>query len=161
MDWVSPASALIGTIIGAASTVLVQRGVWRQQTEQAERSARRQLYGSFLTELEASGERLWAIADGVSQTPAQTRRQSAHEAFNAGSLVGLLSQLMISSPQEVAQAADRAFKAMRRLRTVVGEGHAAGSADHQAALAEVHETGDRLQQIMRTDLTGRAASALD
>jgi hypothetical protein len=68
---------------------------------------------------------------------------------------------MISSPQEVAQAADGAFKAMRHLRTVVGEGHAAGSADHQAALAEVHETGDRLQQIMRTDLTGRAASALD
>jgi hypothetical protein len=155
MDWVSPVSALLGTVVGAASTVLVQRGVWRQQAEHAERSARRQLYGAFVSELEESGERLWAIADGITDTSPETRRQSAHEAFNAGPLVGLLTQLVISTLPEVGQAADDAFKAMRHLRTLVGNGHVVGSAEHRAALAEIHETGDRLQRAMRTDLTRR------
>ncbi|WP_306332227.1 hypothetical protein [Streptomyces sp. KL118A] len=154
MDWLSPASALIGAVIGASATLLAQRGQWRQQLDAQDRQARRQLYGEYLSALHEAGERLHLLAVGVTEPDQGGFVEAAHDAFLGESLYSLRAQLMISAPKTVAHEVRTSLLCMRDLRDCIGRGFLKGSEEHSAAYQSVRESQQRLRELMRADLVG-------
>jgi hypothetical protein len=151
-DWLSPLSALLGAVVGAGSALLTQRAQWRQQMNQRDRDARRDLYGAYLTVLHETGENLWAISSGNSKPADDDFRRSAHDAFQSGALFSLRSQIMIVAPEPVVDATRTALVAMRHLRDCVAEGLLIGSEKHDAARRVVRDSNQKLRAAMRADL---------
>lgn len=154
VDWLSPASALIGAVIGAGATLLAQRGQWRQQLEAQDRQARRQLYGEYLSALHEAGERLHLLAAGVNEPDQGRLVEAAHDAFRGESLYSLRAQLMISAPKSVAPEVRTSLLAMRDLRDCIGRGFLKGSEEHAVAYRSVRDSQQRLRDLMRADLVG-------
>ncbi|MBE1596887.1 MULTISPECIES: hypothetical protein [Streptomyces] len=155
MDWMSPASALLGAVIGAGGTLLAQRGQWRQQVQAQDRNARRQLYGEYLSAPHTAGERLHLPARGVRHPGDDALLEAAHDAYGAESLYPLRAQLVISAPAPVVEQVRAATIAMRDLRDCVGNAYLIGIGEYAAGEQAVRDSQERLRDVMRTDLAGR------
>ena len=151
-DWLSPLSALLGAVIGAGSALLTQRVQWRQQMNQQDRDARRELYGAYLTALHETGENLWAVGSGTTKPAKGGLWESAYGAFQAGSLYSLRARIVIVAPDPVVDATRSALIAMRDLRDCIGRGSLADSEEYKAAYRVVSDSQQRLREAMRADL---------
>lgn len=152
MSWLPAAFALIGTVIGAMTSVFTQRGLLRRQAEQQERNMRRELYGEYLTALYTTREELWAIAAEVKDVTHEELRKSAYEAFRGGQLYSVRAKVGVNAPAQVVEASTEAFRAMRDYRISIGNGYLRHSEEHTAALSRVKAGEDALRRAMRRDL---------
>ena len=151
-NWLSTLAALLGAVVGAGSALLAQRIQWRQQMNQRDRDVRRELYGAYLTALHETGEDLWAIGSGNVEPADGGFQKSAYDAFQAGALYSLRSQIIIMAPDSVIDATQNALRAMRHLRDCISQGILVGSEEHDAARHVVRDSNQRLREAMRADL---------
>ena len=119
---------------------------------QRDRDARRELYGAYLTALHETGENLWAIGAGKIQPAEDGLEKSVYDAFQAGALYSLRSQIVIIAPDPVVDATRSALRAMRGLRDCIAQGCLAGSEKYDAAHRVVRDSNQRLREAMRADL---------
>ncbi|MFI6400628.1 hypothetical protein [Streptomyces sp. NPDC050548] len=155
MDWMSPASALLGAVIGAGGTLLAQRGQWRQQLDAQDRNVRRQLYSEYLSTLHGAGERLHQLAARVKTPESDTMLEAAHDAFGADALYSVRAQLVISAPVPVAEQVRKSMIAMRDLRDCIGRGNLIETEEYATAQRAVRDSQQHLRDAMRADLAGR------
>lgn len=155
VDWMSPASALLGAVIGAGGTLLAQRGQWQQQLAAQDRNVRRQLYGEYLSTLHGAGERLHQLAAQVKRPGQDALLEAAHDAFGADVLYSLRAQLVISAPEPVVEQVRASMIAMRDLRDCVGRGDLIDTDAYATAERAVRDSQQCLRDVMRADLAGR------
>jgi hypothetical protein len=151
VTWSAPLLALLGTVVGAAVTLVADRVRWRRDQSQRRQEVLRAAYGAYLAALHATSEEIRVVSLG--ERPRGTSRQSAaRAAFRSAQLNACREQLVLLAPEPTVRAGDGTFTALRDLRDVVGHGGDLDSPDYQQVLTRFQAALKALRNSMRTDL---------
>jgi hypothetical protein len=157
MDWSSALSALLGTLLGASITLWADRVRWRRDQDQRRHEVRRDAYAAYLAALHAGSEGIRAVSLGDYST-ATSRQSASREAFQAAKLRPTREQLVLLAPEPVVRVSDEAFRALRELRDLVGDGHTLDAEDYQVILQQYQSALATLRNLLRVDLGSPALS---
>jgi hypothetical protein len=157
MDWSATLPALLGTILGASITLLADRIRWRRDQDQRQQESRKEAYAAYLASLHAASEAIRAVS--LADHPAEALTGAARDAFREAGLRSTREQLVLLAPESVVRVADDAFRALRELRDLVGDGHDLESPDYQLTLGRYHAALAASRNRMRADLGSPGLSA--
>ncbi|MEV0259625.1 hypothetical protein AB0H82_35935 [Streptomyces sp. NPDC050732] len=150
--WTTLAATLLGAFIATGSSLLIESRRDKRAAVAEWRQARRELYGSFLTELTKVRSELWTISRD-NQMADQEREVAARSLF-AGCYEQRY-QLEVFAPRSVVEPALDYFRSMRRLRDAIGRGlrweDAERPTHNDAVVQALHATRDAMRLDMRTD----------
>ncbi|MGW1466140.1 hypothetical protein ACWCPT_17570 [Streptomyces sp. NPDC002308] len=149
MPWLTLAGAVVGALIATASTALLDRNRWRREQDDRLITARRALYGEYLTCLSQARNDFRSLARDRTVNLVE-RERSARDSF--APCYGLRYQMSITAALNVFDASEEAFRRLRDVRDLAaagalagGEAYSGGRADYEAALV-------RLRDAMRVDI---------
>ncbi|MGQ4351387.1 hypothetical protein [Streptomyces sp. SAS_275] len=151
MSWISPASALLGVLLGAGATALADRRRWHREAVTRLLELRTQLYADYLIAMEETGRDLLRV---LRTTTGEERATAAEEAFAAFNLGGARQRIHVLAPLDVVRAADDVFRALRRGRDYVVTADPQDSVELLAMKDEVGTLRDRFQVTVRRDVRG-------
>lgn len=151
MNWWAPLLTLLGTIVGASVTLAADRVRWRRDQDQRRHETLRTAYGGYLAALHATSEQIRAVSLGEHE-PETPRTQAARAAFRSADLSAGREQLVLLAPARIVRAGDDAFRTLRELRDIVGEGAGLDAPDYQRVLGRYQAALRQLRDTMREDL---------
>ncbi|OPC77841.1 hypothetical protein B4N89_36855 [Embleya scabrispora] len=152
MDWIAPVSALVGTALGVAATLVADRLRWRRETTERQTDLRRQLYAEYLAAVSRMRGILVDVARDVPPGAAD-REQRIRAGFLSPGAYELRHRLAIVAPSDVIAAARATFIALRDIRDCLIAGADATDPTFRALEgAALDDELHNLRQVMRRDL---------
>ncbi|MDX3228314.1 hypothetical protein [Streptomyces sp. ME19-01-6] len=165
MDWITPVSTLIGTMVGVGSTLLGETVRAKRDRGHQRYELRRQLYARYLEALTNTDSELQLLAIRR-QTPVDEADLRA--AWRSHSLLSLNYEIALVAPPPVADAADTAYRSLRAMRNVLGaaevtigspgapEDNAPGTAEWRGVHRAYIDAMTALRSAMRADIGNSA-----
>lgn len=158
MDWLPLATAALGGLIGAGSTLTADRLRWRrdiaerQRAEQAQqRATRHEIYAEYLTALSRIRNGLRESAHD-SATPLEEKASQIQAAFLESGAYELRFQVQLVAPPAVVQHAEGSYKSLRRLRTAIEDGASFQDIEYLERRDHYHDQLTQLKEALRNDL---------
>lgn len=142
---------LLGTIVGAALTLLADRVRWRRDEYQRGHASRREAYAAYLAALHATSENMRTVSHG-DHAPETSMPAAAREAFRSASLHAAREQIMLVAPAPIVEAANDTFRRLRKLRNLLSQGRDFESPDYKQDLNQYQLALKALRNVMRGDL---------
>ncbi|MEV0261411.1 hypothetical protein AB0I49_08705 [Streptomyces sp. NPDC050617] len=149
MPWMTLASAVVGAFIATASAALLDRSRWRREQDDRLISARRALYGEYLTCLSQARNDFRSLARDQTVGLAE-RERSARDSF--APCYSVRYQMSITAASNVFVASEDAFRRLRDVRDIAAAGALAGDEVYSGGRAEYEAALARLRDAMRLDL---------
>ncbi|MEV6880045.1 hypothetical protein [Amycolatopsis sp. NPDC051128] len=151
MNWGTLVATALGTILGAGSTLAVDRSRWRRDHHSREHLARRELYGQYLASLALATHQLRDLRRPGALT-ADERMRRAGEVLSESGAYQLRYQMLITAPDDLEAPTEEAFASIRRLRDRFDEPDVGADALWDSTLGAVSDAILSLKQAMRDDL---------
>lgn len=151
LDWVSPLFAIAGVIIGAGSSLVVERWRWRRERQREAGQVQREVYIAYLTHMARAyeGMRLAAQDDYDS---AQERRRALLAAFAESNVYETRFRLTMLAPAPVVELAVHAFRKCRSVRDLLADGRGLREESSRAAQLEYSRALQATSDAMRKEL---------
>ncbi|WP_326615572.1 hypothetical protein OHA57_08060 [Streptomyces anulatus] len=162
MDWLPLASAALGGLIGAGSTLTADRIRWRrditeraaerQRAEQAQqRTTRHEIYAEYLTALSRLRNGLRESAHDSTTLPADKAAQIQAVFLESGAYE-LRFRIQLVAPAAVVQHTEGAYKSLRRLRMAIEDGASFEDIEYLERRDHYHDQLTQLKEALRNDL---------
>ncbi|MEW2190326.1 hypothetical protein [Streptomyces microflavus] len=162
MDWLPLASAALGGLIGAGSTLtadrvrwrrdIAERAVERERAEQAQRrTARHDIYAQYLMALSRLRNGLREAAHDSTTLPSD-RAIRIQEVFLESGAYELRFRIQLVAPVVVVQHSEGAYKSLRRLRIAIEDGASFENIEYLESRDHYHGQLDQLKEALRNDL---------
>jgi hypothetical protein len=151
LDWVSPLFAIAGVVIGAGSSLAVERWRWQRDRQREAGQVQREVYIAYLTHMARAfeGMRLAAQDD---HTSAQERRRAVLAAFAEANVYETRFRLTMLAPAPVVEPAVHAFRKCRAVRDLLADGLGLREEAFQAAQLEYSRALQATSDAMRKEL---------
>jgi hypothetical protein len=151
VDWGTLAATALGAILGAGSTLTVDRSRWRRDHHSREHVARRELYGQYLASLALATHQLRDLRRPGPLT-ADDRMRRAGEVLRDSGAYQLRYQMLITAPDVLEAPTEHAFASIRRLRDRFDEPDVCTDPQWDIALGAVSDAILALKRAMRDGL---------
>lgn len=152
MDWGTLIATVLGTIVGAGTTMAVESSRWRRDHSAREHTARRELYGRYLASLSLATHRLRDLRRPGPLT-SDERMARAGDVLSDSGAYELRYQMLITAPRSLEDPAEHAFTALRALRDRFDERDVCTDSGWDGALAAIDDAIATLKRAMRADLS--------
>ena len=151
VNWLTAVLALVGPLVGASITLLVDRTRGKRDQRHHLLELRRSAYVEYLAALHATSEGIREVpdADGHSES---SRLPAARAAFRGGDLYAAREQVGLLAPAPVVRGAKDTFKCLRTLRDLVGAGQTQETHQYREVLGSYQLALEWLRRVMRDDL---------
>lgn len=151
MNWGTLVATALGAVLGAGSTLTVDRSRWRRDHHSREQVARRELYGQYLASLALATHQLRDLRRPGLLT-ADERMRRAGEVLSESGAYQLRYQMLITAPDLLEAPTEEAFTSIRRLRDRFDEPDVCTDPQWDSALDAVSGAILALKHAMRDDL---------
>lgn len=152
MDWGTLAGTALGVILGAGSTVTVERIGWRREHTTRERSTRRELYSHYLAALSLATHQMRDLKRSGS-LPLDELRRRAGEILSASGAYESRYRVLITARETLEEPVEQAFNCLRHLRNLLEEPEECAESMWDSAVTGIGEAITALKHAMRRDLS--------
>lgn len=115
MDVTSAVSTVLGALIGVGSTLVGDRLRFKRDQRGGLKDVRREVYARYLQALAQTDSEIQELR---SRSSARAEPEEARDVWRRSGVLALRYEVGLISPPEVADASDRAYRALRQLRNL-------------------------------------------
>jgi hypothetical protein len=151
VDWGTLLGTALGALVGIGSTVLVDYSRWKRDQRAQEHTGRREVYSQYLSALSLATHQLNDLWRHGSLTPDE-RKRKAGEILTASGAYQLRYKMLITAPEVLEGAIERAFVCLRNLRDRLDE-YQESKDLWDGAIAAMSDAIAVLRRAMRDDLS--------
>jgi hypothetical protein len=151
VEWGTLVGTALGAVLGIGATLAGEHLRWRRTVRHNRLQDRRTMYADCLVTLRRAHEAMRLAADEDDSDP-QLRAARIRQAFQASGCDEARERLVLTAPDDVSEAVDASYHALRRIRETLASGSTLASHEYDAARQAHGDATRAARTVFRRDL---------